>query len=314
MAEPLQRVIQGPGAELLPKWADPWLPVVILLAMIPATKFALIIISRIWLVAAERVRDKARAKQRIRTIIAFVRSVLYSLLLLMALMQALRAVFPGFDPATATGALSIVALLLTGMYRDVVVDVVKGLDILFGQHYAVGDYIRVGNFSGYVIDFQLKYTKLRSASGEEIVINNAACIPSRRFPGGAVLNFVDIPLARPADEPRAKQVIDEVSNSLIELVEQVRDKPAFQAAFPSVAGSLVLRYSAHLLPGADWAIGERFVPMVRSALAAADIPLACEPSHFFMNDIEQFRSLFERPRRSTDSDPSRSHGTAAAIS
>ncbi len=276
-------------------WFEAWIPVLVLIALVPVAKLVLAIVRQMWLAGVQKMPvDRLRAKQRIETIIAFVRSVVYFALVLMAGMYALRALFPGFDPATATGALSIVALVLTGMFRDVVVDVVKGLDILLGRHYGVGDYIRVGNFSGYVIDFQLKYTKLRTAAGEEVIINNAACIPSRRFREGWVTNFVDIDLVNPADKARARELIDALAEPLAELVEPVREKPTFQAAYPTDAGGLILRYTVKVLPGADWVITDRFVPMVRGALAKAEIAMARDPQFFFMNNVSQFRELFDR--------------------
>jgi small conductance mechanosensitive channel len=279
----------------LPPWSR-WLPVLVFLVLIPLAKAVLAIVRRIWLAGLERIPlDHAGAKQRIETILAFVRSVVYFALVLLAFMYSLKALFPNFDPATATGALSILALVLTAMFRDVVVDVVKGLDILLGGHYRVGDFVRIGNFSGFVTDFQLKYTRLRSAGGEEIIINNAACIPSRRFPGGWVTNFVDIPLANPADEARAKAVLDAVGASLAELVEQVKEKPTYQLSFAAGPnGPLTLRYALKVLPGADWVITDRYLPMVRAALAGQQIPTAYDPSYFFMNDVDQFRGFFGR--------------------
>jgi small conductance mechanosensitive channel len=288
-------VLLNPFLPDLPDWADKWIPMVAFLALIPVTRLVFAIIRRVWLAGITKVPiDRQRARQRIETVLSFVRSVIYFALALLALMYGLRAVFPNFDPATATGALSILALVLTGMFRDVVVDVVKGLDILFGGHYAVGDYIRVGNYSGYVVDFQLKYTKLRSAGGEEIVLNNASCIPSRRFPRGWVSNFVDIPLANPQDQVRAKEILDSIGDALIEMVEQVKEKPSFQLAHALPDGGLVLRYSIKVLPGADWVINDRYLPVIRSALQKAEIPLARDISFFFMNDVEQFRDLFGR--------------------
>jgi small conductance mechanosensitive channel len=284
-----------PVAEVT-RWFENWIPVAVILLVLPVARIALALVRRAWLAGVTKMPvDRLRARQRIETIMAFVRSVVYFGFALLVLMYSLRALFPGFDPATATGALSILALILTGMFRDVVVDVVKGLDILLGRHYGVGDYIRVGNFAGYVTDFQLKYTKLRSAGGEEVVLNNAACIPSRRFPEGWVANYVDVVLANADDETRARAAIDDVGTALARLIEAVKESPLFEGSYRDPTGdTVVLRYAIRVLPGADWAVSDRYIPMIKAALSRLEIPLVYDPKYFFMNDVAQFRALFQK--------------------
>jgi small conductance mechanosensitive channel len=273
-----------------------WLPVVVLLVLIPVAKLVIAVVRRTWIAGLSRVPiDRDRAIQRIETLLAFVRSTVYFALTLAAALQALHALFPNFDPMAATGALSIVALILTAMFRDVVVDVVKGLDILFGGHYSVGDYVRLKDYSGYVIDFQLKYTKLRSAGGEEIVVNNAACVPSSRFPEGWVANYLDVPLARAADEARARELLEEVAGEMTEQFEMIRERPSFEQALPQGVGDgVVVRYVVRILPGADWVLRDAYVPRVEQVLQGAEIPLSSAPRFFFLNDLMVFRRLFHR--------------------
>jgi hypothetical protein len=40
------------------------------------------------------------------------------------------------------------------------------------------------------VDFNVKYTRIRSLSGQEFNIPNSRCVPSRRFPDGFVSNYV----------------------------------------------------------------------------------------------------------------------------
>ena len=273
-----------------------WLPVVVLLALLPVTKLVVALVRRTWIAGLSRVPiDRDRAIQRIETLLAFIRSTVYFALTLTAALQALHALFPNFDPMAATGALSIVALILTAMFRDVVVDVVKGLDILLGGHYSVGDYVRLKDYAGYVIDFQLKYTKLRSAGGEEIVVNNAACVPSCRFPEGVVANYLDVPLARAADEALARELLDQVAADMSEQYEMIHERPSFERTLPRESGDgAVVRYVVRVLPGADWVLKDAYVPRIEQVLQEAEIPLAAAPCYFFLNDLMVFRRLFRR--------------------
>ncbi len=173
-------VVFAAEQDAVPLWPDRLLPLVIVLALIPLVPLLTGLVRRFWLASVAQMPWRVpRAVKRVETLLSFVRSIAYFTLFILAVFFAIHSIWPDFNPLAATGALSIVALILTGMFKDVVVDVVKGLDILLGSHYDVGDYIEAGGTSGHVIDFQLKYTRLRTPSGEEVVLNNAQCIPSR---------------------------------------------------------------------------------------------------------------------------------------
>ena len=279
-------------------WLDPrrWIPVGIVLVMFPLVPVVLRLLRFTWRRGLRQMPgDVLRGTRRVDTILAFVRSIAYFALTLMLVFFSLNAFVPNFNPLAATGALSIVALILTGMFKDVVVDVVKGLDILLGAHYDIGDFIEVADTSGHVVDFQLKYTKLRTASGEQVVLNNAKCIPSKCFRSGYVVNYVDIPLANSGDQSAARDVIEQVGVELNQLVEAVRDVPAYCDTFALPAtGGILVRYEISVLPGARWVLDNGYLPLLDRSLKAADIPLAGAITSFHMNDIATFRKLFDR--------------------
>jgi len=279
-------------------WLDPWrwIPVGIVLIMFPLVPVVLGVLRYVWGRGLRQMPgDRVRGMRRVDTILAFIRSIVYFALTLMLVFFSLNAVVPNFNPLASTGALSIVALILTGMFKDVVVDVVKGLDILLGSHYDIGDFIEVADTSGHVVDFQLKYTKLRTASGEQVVLNNAKCIPSKCFRSGYVVNYVDIPLANTADEPAARDTIERAGVELNQLVEAVRDVPSYHETFVLPAsGGILVRYEISVLPGASWVLDDGYLPLLKGSLKAAGIPLAGEITYFHMNDIATFRKLFDR--------------------
>lgn len=279
-----------------PWWPDRLLPVAIVLVLLLCVPLAATLVRRAWLAGLRSVPVRyERARRRAETALSFVRSIAYFVLSLLLVFFGLHAVWPGFNPLAATGALSIVALILTGMFKDVVVDVVKGLDILVGGHYDLGDFVEVDGIAGHVIDFQLKYTRLRTPSGEEIVLNNARCIPSRRFRRGLVTNHVSVPLENASDEAKAREALDRVAAELDHQVEAVQDLPRYEATFPLPAtGGVLVRYAVDVLPGARWVIDDIYLPLIKRKLAEAGIPLAGDVSYFFMNDVEKFRQLFNR--------------------
>jgi hypothetical protein len=87
--------------------------------------------------------------------------------------------------------------------------------------------IELDGKTGHVIDFSVKHTRIRTASGQEYNLPNSRCIPSRRFPDGYVDNYVDIVLKTTADIARAKRAIVPVCRNISRRIEQVKDEAVF---------------------------------------------------------------------------------------
>jgi small conductance mechanosensitive channel len=188
----------------------------------------------------------------------------------------------------------LIGLILAGMFQQIVIDFVKGLDIVVGQHYNVGDFVEVDGKFGHVVDFNVKHTRIRTVSGQEFNIPNSRCVPSRRFPDGYVNNYLDLVLTSAADEERAKDAIAPVCRDLNQRIEPIREEPVPVERFDGPQGRVTLRYRVRVLPGCDWVMTDHFIPNVKRALAENEIELAAEPTFFFINRIETFRKLFSR--------------------
>ena len=230
--------------------------------------------------------------KRAGTLLSFAGSIIKLFVWLFGVVWVLNEF--GISPATATGALGLIGLIMAGMFQQIVVDFVKGLDIIAGRHYNVGDFVEVDGKFGHVVDFNVKYTRIRTGSGQEFNVPNSRCLPSRRFPDGYVDNYVDLTLKSSTDEARAGAAADPVCQDLNYRIEPIREVPALIWRFAGPQGRVTLRYRVRVLPGCDWVLKDYFLPAVQEALARGGIELAAEPTFFFINRIETFRKLFSR--------------------
>lgn len=230
--------------------------------------------------------------KRITTLLKFAGSIIKLFVWIFCLVAVLNEF--GIDYAKSTGAIGLIGLIMASMFQQIVVDFVKGLDIVAGRHYNVGDFIEVDGKHGHVVDLSVKHTRIRTHSGQEFSIPNSRCVPSRRFPDGYVDNYVDITLKSRGDRLKAREVIDMVCADLNRRVEPVREKPELARRFARSSDRITLRYLVRLLPGCDWVIKERFIPAVEESLAGSGVELSGKPTTFFINRIETFRKLFSR--------------------
>jgi small conductance mechanosensitive channel len=235
--------------------------------------------------------------KRAQTLIYFARSIAKLLVWVFALVTILAEF--GISPGQSAGALGVIGLVLAGMFQQLVVDFVKGIDIATGGHYFIGDFIEVAGESGHVLAIQVKYTVLRTPSGQMLSIPNSKCIPSRRFPAGYVDNYVDTPLAAKANLDQAKATLLDVGRRLNERIEAVKQPPEFVTTFQD-GSTVFIRMLVRVLPTCDWVLKDHFIPMVKRRFEAEEIPLAGEPTFFHMNKVGTFRRLFSRQMSESD--------------
>lgn len=72
-----------------------------------------------------------------------------------------------------TAAISIITLGIAFVIQDILKNFVAGLYLLLEGPFQLGDYITTSNYTGKVEDVQLRATKLRILSGEQVIVPNA---------------------------------------------------------------------------------------------------------------------------------------------
>lgn len=230
--------------------------------------------------------------KRVGTLLGFVGSIVKVFVWVFAIVAILSEF--GIDYAKSTGALGLIGLIMAGMFQQIVIDFVKGLDIIAGRHYNVGDFIEVNGMLGHVVDFNVKYTRIRALSGQEHNIPNSKCVPSRRFPDGFVDNYVDLAFKSSSDAERTEKALVAVCADLNQRIEPMKEEPSMDQWFSETGGRVTLRYLVRVLPGCPWVVTDHFVPAVKDVLGKVGVELVAEPATFFINRIETFRKLFSR--------------------
>ena len=101
------------------------------------------------------------------------RVVLWGILLLVALDNV------GFDVTAVVTGLGIGGIAIALAIQNVLSDLFGALSIVLDKPFVVGDFIVIDAFEGTVEHVGLKTTRLRSISGEQIIISNADLLKSR---------------------------------------------------------------------------------------------------------------------------------------
>lgn len=103
-----------------------------------------------------------------------VRLVVFSIILLMALDN-----IPGLDITTLIAGLGVGGIAVALAMQNVLGDLLASLSIALDKPFVIGDFIVLDTFSGTVEEVGLKTTRLRSISGEQLIIANNDLLASR---------------------------------------------------------------------------------------------------------------------------------------
>ncbi|MCP5145899.1 MAG: mechanosensitive ion channel family protein [Gammaproteobacteria bacterium] len=139
----------------------------------------------------------------------------------------------GIDITALVAGLGIGGIAVALAVQNVLGDVLASLSIALDKPFVVGDFLNVGDYVGSVEYIGIKSTRIRSLTGEQIVIANADLLASRvRNYGRMVERRVVFTLNVTYETPRASlQKIAGMITDIVKAQEKVRFDRCHFAAF-----------------------------------------------------------------------------------
>src|SRR5262245_951423 len=150
-----------------------------------------------WMARRRRGQDAASAA--LMGVLRFAaKIVLWSVILLLALDNL------GVDVTTLVAGLGIGGVAVALALQNVLGDLFASLSIVFDKPFVIGDAIAVDDVAGTVESIGMKTTRLRSVSGEQLVLANGELLKSRihnwtRLTERRVVLAFGVPYATPPD-------------------------------------------------------------------------------------------------------------------
>lgn len=160
---------------LSPEWTIWTRPVVVALAAVQVGYWGSALIGW-WLSEYQRqhMETDADAVTTMRAVGFLARLVLFVLLLLLVLDN-----IPGVEVTALIAGLGIGGIAVALAVQNILADLFASFSISLDKPFAIGDFIIVGEHTGTVENIGLKTTRLRSLSGEQLVIANDDLLRSR---------------------------------------------------------------------------------------------------------------------------------------
>lgn len=189
-------------------------PLLIILSSIIVYVFISKVIHKLLSVKLKGVRINDR---RQKTTVSLITNIIKYFIAIVALLMILDVY--GIDTKSLITSLGVVSLVAGLALQDFLKDIIAGVSILFEDQYAVGDVVTIGDFKGTVVYLGIKSTRVKSFSGETLVISNRNIDKVINHSLEDSVSFLDIPISYDTDIDTAKEVLNTIC---IELSKELK--------------------------------------------------------------------------------------------
>ncbi|MGQ0608756.1 MAG: mechanosensitive ion channel family protein [Chloroflexota bacterium] len=214
----------------------------------------------------------AELERRVQTIGRLVVRIAGSIIVIVAVLMALRLF--GIDIGPAVAGLGVVGIAVGLGAQALVRDWLTGAFIVLENQYSQGDVIRVAGVEGIVEDFSLRRTILRDLDGSVHSVPNGQILVASNVTRVWTRVQVDITVASDAHRDRASELIDRVG---VELQgdpawgTRLVDPPRVIRTESSGGGPITLTVLAQVRAADDEAVGSELRKQIEAALSQAGI-------------------------------------------
>lgn len=162
-----------------------------------------------------RGKDKRRD-----TVINLVRSIGKYFIIIFVVLGILKLY--GVDTTSIIASIGVFAAVIGLAFQDILKDVLAGASIIFDNKYAVGDVVEINGFTGTVIEFGLRTTKIKAFSGEVKSIGNSSFSEVVNYNLADADLFIKLNVAYDTDIDKLEDVLLDMKKDIVK-IDNVRD-------------------------------------------------------------------------------------------
>ena len=129
----------------------------------------------------------------------------------------------GVNTAAIITGLGVASLVIGLAFQDILKDVFSGASILFENQFAIGDLVKIGDFTGTVISLGLKTTRIQAYTGEVKIISNRNITEVINYSLDKTLAVVDIPVSYESKIDKVEKILQVTAATLKDKIPALVD-------------------------------------------------------------------------------------------
>lgn len=160
-------------------------------------------------------------KKKRTTIVKLLENIFKYIILVTVILYILEVY--GIDTKSLVAGIGVAGVVLGLALQDLLKDLISGLSIILDNYFVVGDMVEYEGFTGEVIEFGLKSTKIQAFSGEVLSIANRNIDKVKNLSQKSVNIFIKVPTAYEEKEEKVKKVLEEALKKIVEETDALED-------------------------------------------------------------------------------------------
>ena len=152
-------------------------------------------------------------KKKRNTIVKLFENIFKYIVLVIAVLYILNTY--GIDTKSLVAGIGIAGVVIGLALQDFLKDLISGLSIILDNYFVIGDVVEYDGFTGEVIEFGLKSTKIRSYSGETLSLANRNIDKIRNLSQKSSNIFITVPTAYEVSEEKVKKALNDAIKEII---------------------------------------------------------------------------------------------------
>lgn len=176
-------------------------------------------------------------KKKRRTITNLFQNIIKYFILIVALLIILNIY--GINVGAMVASLGIAATIIGLALQDTFKDIINGISIITENYFIVGDIVKYNTFTGEVIEFGLKSTKIKNANGEVLIIANRNILEVTNLSQKEQAVMINIPLPYEQPVEKIEKIIIEEMIPQFEKIENVNQESVKYLGVNELADSCI---------------------------------------------------------------------------
>ena len=179
----------------------------------------------------------------------------------------------GVDTKSLIAGLGILGAVVGLAMQDTMKDFISGITIMLENYYIVGDYVTYNNFTGEVISFGLKSTRIKNLNGEVLILANRNVTEIINISQKSADVIIDIPVAYEAKVEKVEKAIEEILEEIKKLDKVYKNEVTYLGINKLDNSSVNYRIKISCDQDSQWSIKRSSLRIIKMILDKRNIKI-----------------------------------------